>query len=149
MIIVQNALSVTVTVLQNRFFICTATVSATNHIGSEHVIHPGDAELNQPYYAQNKETLRKWVDPHQLKQIHSTWYKEGRQVVTGGLHDKRSIIRAHHDPPVYGHPGISRTIRLTERHYWWPRMRREIMEFIQGCAQCQRHKINNRPTKAL
>src|SRR5258708_2695303 len=27
-------------------------------------------------------------------------------------------------------------------------MRKEIMEFVQGCAECQRHKINNRPTKA-
>ncbi len=105
-------------------------------------------ELNQPLYAQNEDALRGWVNPHNLKQIHGTWYKEGRRVVTGGLHDKRSIIRAHHDPPVYGHPGISRTIRLTERHYWWPGMRKEIMEFVQGCAECQRHKINNRPTKA-
>src|SRR5258708_20903070 len=27
-------------------------------------------------------------------------------------------------------------------------MRKEVMEFVQGCAECQRHKINNRPTKA-
>jgi hypothetical protein len=23
------------------------------------------------------------------------------------------------------------------------------MEYVKGCAECQRHKVNNRPTKAL
>src|SRR5258707_8196996 len=27
-------------------------------------------------------------------------------------------------------------------------MHKEIMEFVQGCEECQQHKINNRPTKA-
>src|SRR5258708_25689439 len=27
-------------------------------------------------------------------------------------------------------------------------MHKEIMEVVQGCAECQRHKINNRPMKA-
>ena len=26
-------------------------------------------------------------------------------------------------------------------------MRKEITEYVQGCADCQRHKVNNRPTK--
>ena len=35
-----------------------------------------------------------------------------------------------------------------ERYYWWPNMRKEITVYVQGCAECQRHKVNNRPTKA-
>jgi hypothetical protein len=27
-------------------------------------------------------------------------------------------------------------------------MRQDIMEYVKGCAECQRHKVNNRPTKA-
>ena len=27
-------------------------------------------------------------------------------------------------------------------------MRKEITEYVQGCAECQRHKVNNRPIKA-
>src|SRR5258708_3294116 len=26
-------------------------------------------------------------------------------------------------------------------------MHKEVMEFVQGCAKCQRQKINNQPTK--
>ena len=27
-------------------------------------------------------------------------------------------------------------------------MKTDIMEYVRGCAECQRHKVNNRPTKA-
>jgi hypothetical protein len=97
---------------------------------------------------QEESVLKPWVDPHQLKQHQDRWYKDGRQVVTGGMEAKRYIIQSHHDSPVHGHPGISKTVQLTERLYWWPKMRQDIMEYVKGCAECQRHKVNNRPTKA-
>ena len=99
-------------------------------------------------YAQDENTLKAWVDAHWLKKIEDTWYKDGRQVVTGGLWDKRTIIKAHHDAPVHGHPGIKRTVQLTERAYWWLGMRQDVQNYVQGCAECQRHKINNRPIHA-
>jgi hypothetical protein len=97
---------------------------------------------------QEESTLKAWIDPHQLKQHQGVWYKEGRRVVTGNIEAKRNIIQSHHDSPVHGHPGISKTIQLTERLYWWPRMRVDITEYVKGCADCQRHKVNTRPTKA-
>jgi hypothetical protein len=98
--------------------------------------------------SQEESVLKPWVDPHQLKQHQGIWYKDGRQVVTGDTKDKRHIIQSHHDTPVHGHPGISKTIQLTERLYWWPKMRLDITEYVKGCAKCQRHKVNTRPTKA-
>ena len=61
-------------------------------------------------YEQDEVMLKPWVDPHRLKKINGTWYKDGRQVVTNDLKHRRSLIQSHHDPPVYGHPGINRTI---------------------------------------
>jgi hypothetical protein len=66
----------------------------------------------------------------------------------GGIEAKQSIIRSHHDLPTHGHPGISKMIQLTERLYWWPKMQIDITKYIKGCADCQRHKVNTRPTKA-
>jgi hypothetical protein len=65
-------------------------------------------------HRQDKEHLKPWVDPHQLKHLNGIWYKEGRVVVTDKLPDKCKIIQAHHDPPVHGHPGINRTIQIVE-----------------------------------
>jgi hypothetical protein len=98
--------------------------------------------------SQEESVLKPWIDPHQLKQHQGVWYKNERQVVTGDIKDKRHIIQSHHDTPVHGHPGISKTIQLTERLYWWPKMRLDITEYVKGCAECQRHKVNTRPTKA-
>ena len=52
---------------------------------------------------QDEEVLKPWVDPHKLKCINGTWYKEGRHIVTRLLTNKQRIIKSRHDPPVYGH----------------------------------------------
>jgi hypothetical protein len=69
-------------------------------------------------------------------------------VVTGDLAYRRQVVHDHHDLPAYGHPGISRTTALTEHHYWWPRMRQEICDYVGGCADCQRNKVNTQARKA-
>jgi hypothetical protein len=101
-----------------------------------------------PQHRQDEERLKPWIDPHQLKCLDGIWYKEGRVVVTEELQGKCKIIRAHHDPPIHGHPGINRTTQIIKRNYWWPQLHQEVKDYIQGCADCQRHKVNNRPTKA-
>ena len=69
---------------------------------------------------QDENILKAWVNPHKLKRINDIWYKEGKHVITGLLDNKRTIIKSHHDPPIYGHPGISKTTQLVEHNYWWP-----------------------------
>jgi hypothetical protein len=69
-------------------------------------------------------------------------------VVTGDLAYWRKVVHDHHDLPAYGHPGIFRTTALTERHYWWPHMRQEIRDYVGGCADCQRNKVNTQARKA-
>jgi hypothetical protein len=105
-------------------------------------------EVLPDHTTQEVSVLKPWIDPHQLKQHQEVWYKDGRQVVTGDIEAKHQIIRSHHDSPVHGHPGISKTIQLTERLYWWPRLRIDITDYVKGCADCQRHKVNTRPMKA-
>ena len=95
---------------------------------------------------QNEEIIKPWVDPHNLKYVNNVWYKEGRCVVMGLLDHKHTIIRSRHDPPIYGHLGISKTMQLVERDYWWPKMKLDIIDYVKGCAECQRHKVNNQPT---
>jgi hypothetical protein len=105
--------------------------------------------LTEDEERQNKETLRPWVDPHNLREVDGVWWKEGQRVVMGDLAYRRQVVHDHHDLPAYGHPGISRTTALTERHYWWPRMRQEICDYVGGCADCQRNKVNTQARKAL
>ena len=97
---------------------------------------------------QDEGVIRMWVDPHQLKKIDDVWQKDGRRVVTAKSPYMKQLIHDHHDLPVHGHPGISRTMDLLQRRYWWPRLRQDMIQYVRGCAECQRHKVNTRPTKA-
>jgi hypothetical protein len=141
-----------VTVLPNHIFVRAADISvaSADQSFSPHVprLSPETMVIDHPIYEQDKDTLKPWINPHQLKHIHETWYKDGKRVVMGGLHDKRTIIKAHHNPPIYGHPGINRSIQLTSRHYWWPKIRQDVHDYVKGCADCQQNKINTHPIRA-
>ena len=45
-------------------------------------------------------------------------------------------------------PEISRMTDLVQRQYWWPQLRQNVIQYVRGCAECQCHKVNTRPTKA-
>ena len=97
---------------------------------------------------QNEEVLLPWLDSYKLKKIDDVWYKDGHLVITGGLKDKQTIIYQHHDVTVYGHPGINKMTQLVEWAHWWPHMKNDIMDYVKGCTDCQRHKVNLWPTRA-
>jgi hypothetical protein len=40
------------------------------------------------------------------------------------------IIRQHHNNPVHGHPGITRTMELIRRNYEFPKMKEKITSLI-------------------
>jgi hypothetical protein len=56
---------------------------------------------------QDRLILTPWIDPHNLKEINSVWWKGQQRVVTGGPAERQDIIHNHHNLPAYGHPGIS------------------------------------------
>lgn len=70
------------------------------------------------------------------------WY-QGRVIV---LHNKDlwlRILQIHHESPMAGHQGQSRTLELVSRQYWWPGMKAEINCFIETCDTCQQSKGSN------
>jgi transposase InsO family protein len=50
------------------------------------------------------------------------------------------ILRARHDSPLAGHPGIVKTIELISRDYVWIGLRSDVETYVNGCAVCQRTK---------
>ena len=37
-----------------------------------------------------------------------------------------------------GHPGRAKSLELLQRKYYWPRIRNDVMRYIQNCHTCQR-----------
>jgi len=53
---------------------------------------------------------------------------------------EQEVISSHHDDPLHGHPGITRTMELIKRHYEFPNMKDKVSKFIKQCVSCQQNK---------
>jgi hypothetical protein len=67
-------------------------------------------------------------------------HQSRRRYMSSNCHSpRRASTRASRNCP-------NHTTRRTRP--WWLGLRREVTDYVKGCAECQRHKVNNRPTKA-
>ena len=57
---------------------------------------------------------------------------------------REKILRELHDD--FSHPGISKTVSLITRYYWWPNIIRDIKAYVRSCRPCQLAKYSHRPT---
>ncbi|KAK4684314.1 putative transposase, partial [Tremellales sp. Uapishka_1] len=51
-----------------------------------------------------------------------------------------TLLQQHHDSPLAGHAGRSKTLQLIKRNYWWSGMKNDIHAFVDTCDLCQRTK---------
>ena len=58
---------------------------------------------------------------------------------------RESILYAHHDTPVAGHPGRHKTLELIQRNWFWPNMRKDVNKYVAACETCQRTKPRTGP----
>jgi len=57
-----------------------------------------------------------------------------------------SVLSAHHDSILAGHQGVSKTLELIQRGFCWLGLRRDVENYVRGCAICQRTKpVRQRP----
>ncbi len=51
----------------------------------------------------------------------------------------RSISRPYHG----GHPGIEKTKELVLREYWWPRMKKDIENYVRACGNVPTNEVKH------
>ena len=76
--------------LPDRIFVHANTEFVINDTSSpsHSIITLKEMAIDHPVYEQDEMSLTPWIDPHGLKKVQGTWYKDGQHVVTGGLHYK-------------------------------------------------------------
>jgi hypothetical protein len=63
---------------------------------------------------------------------------------------KNLILREMHNVPYAGHPGYQKSIAAVKSQYYWPGMKKEVVDFIAKCLECQKVKVEHRhPTGLL
>jgi hypothetical protein len=50
---------------------------------------------------------------------------------------KRFIMDEMHKRPYTGHPGFQKMIKTTKKSYYWPRLKKDIDEYLAKCLECQ------------
>jgi hypothetical protein len=54
-----------------------------------------------------------------------------------------------HKRPYVGHPGYQKMITTVKKFYYWPRMKKDIAEYITKCLECQQVKVEHRNPAGL
>jgi hypothetical protein len=49
---------------------------------------------------------------------------------------KLTIIKEMHNVAYAGHPGYQNTVAAVKSHYFWPGLKKEIVEYIARCMEC-------------
>ena len=63
------------------------------------------------------------------------------------LEEKQQILFENHNHPMARHPGIKETTRKVLLHHYWPGIKTFITNYVKGCENCQKYKINCHPFK--
>jgi hypothetical protein len=62
---------------------------------------------------------------------------------------KQMILNEMHNVPYAGHPGYQKIVAAVKSHYFWLGMKREIIEYIARCMECQKVKVEHRHPAGL
>lgn len=50
---------------------------------------------------------------------------------------KRLITREFHVKPYFGHLAYKKTLMAVKKLYYWPKLKREVIDFVAKCIECQ------------
>lgn len=57
------------------------------------------------------------------------------------------LIKQAHDPPTSAHMGAAKTLELLRRKFFWPKMARDVKNFVKSCEMCKQCKPVNYNTR--
>uniref|UniRef100_A0A8C6UZW3 Gypsy retrotransposon integrase-like protein 1 n=5 Tax=Neogobius melanostomus TaxID=47308 RepID=A0A8C6UZW3_9GOBI len=62
---------------------------------------------------------------------------------------RSDVLQWAHGTHLTCHPGVTRTLAVLRRRFWWPTMEKDTKEFVSACTVCSQNKTSNRPPSGL
>jgi hypothetical protein len=87
--------------------------------------------------------LQKKIEDHKLENDEIPIYR-GIIYVPISKELKNMILREIHNVPYVGHPGYQKTIAAIKSQCYSPGMKKEVVDFIAKCLECQKVKVGHR-----
>lgn len=63
--------------------------------------------------------------------------------------ERKQLLREYHDTPLGGHRGYKRTLDALKLNYYWPNMKRDIIEYVSTCISCNQRKTSQTDHKPV
>ena len=76
-------------------------------------------------------------------------YYEGRICVPNVDDLRKNILEEAHSSSYAMHPGSTKMYQDLKLHYWWPGMKKDIVEFVAKCLTCQQVKAEHQVPSGL
>lgn len=77
------------------------------------------------------------------------YFYQDRVAVPADLQLRQKILHECHDAVTSAHFGLDKTLYSVCMRFWWPRMRKHIVQYVQTCPVCQRIKADRRKPAGL
>ncbi|XP_055721489.1 uncharacterized protein LOC129813225 [Salvelinus fontinalis] len=91
------------------------------------------------YFLQEDVLMRKWVSHG------SCFLGEAISQVVVPVKLRELVLTTSHND-VAGHMGVGKTYHRILRHFFWPRLKRDVSDFIKTCHTCQ---LTGKPNQAI
>jgi len=91
------------------------------------------SDIPAAYYKKGGVLMRKWRPRH--VGAGDEWHVVHQVVVPAPY--RSQILSLAHDSPLSGHMGINKTCRKIMNHFYWPGLRRDVVNYCKSCHQCQ------------
>ena len=59
------------------------------------------------------------------------------------------VLKEMHDVPYVGHLGYQKTITTVRSQFFWLRMKKDVVDYITRCMECQKVKAKHRHPMGL
>jgi hypothetical protein len=95
-----------------------------------------------------KENLQQKIEAYELREDGILIYK-GCIYVPNFQELKNMVLKEMHNVPYVGHPGYQKTIAAVKSQYYWSGMKKEVVDYIAKCLECQKVKVEDRHPTGL
>ena len=85
------------------------------------------------YFKQSGVLMRKWR-PRDVPAT-DTWRTVYQIVVP--MSKRQNVLRMAHESAMAGHLGVNKTYQRILTHFYWPKLRQDVVKFCRSCHVCQ------------
>ena len=109
-----------------------------------------ESQLTDKFTEQMKKKVESGIAVNFVKTSDDMLKFKNRLFVPKAGDLRREILREAHSTPYSVHPGTTKMYKDLKMHYWWPRMKKDVVEYVAQCLTCQQIKAEHqRPAGKL